>query len=152
MASGIPLTDADRWDWLILLREHSLAALNPTSTNTVATSNPTRSRPAYGIVLTCSALKRKYRDVIRIASYDHPSVLVRFVYLKANENLILERVRARQGHFMKETMVRSQFGILEEPAVEEKDVVSIDVTGTMEEALANAVAVVETEFGKGARR
>ncbi|KAF2229218.1 glucokinase [Viridothelium virens] len=151
MAAGIPLTDADRWDWLILLREQSLAALDPTRPNTTITSDPAPSKPKPGVVLTCSALKRKYRDVIRIAAYHHPHIRVRFVYLKADEELILGRVRARQGHFMKETMVKSQFGILEGPAVEEEDVLSVDVAGTTEEVQAKAVEAVEREFGKLAR-
>lgn len=152
MASGIPLTDADRWDWLILLREQCIAALDPARPNTTATSNPSPLRPTSGVVLTCSALKRKYRDVLRVTSYHHPSILVRFVYLKANEELILERVSVRRGHFMKETMVKSQFGILEEPTAEEKDVLGVDVTGTMEEAQARAVDVVGTELGKRVRK
>ncbi|KAK6843154.1 glucokinase [Apiospora arundinis] len=52
MRNGIPLTDADRWDWLTLLREESLRQL---------------SKGNESVVLTCSALKRKYRDVIRVA-------------------------------------------------------------------------------------
>ncbi|KAI9655403.1 MAG: hypothetical protein M1821_005551 [Bathelium mastoideum] len=149
MAAGIPLTDADRWDWLILLREQSLAALDPTRPNTTTTSSPAPLAPAPGVVLTCSALKRKYRDVIRIATYRNPAMQVRFVYLKADEELILERVRTRQGHFMKETMVRSQFGILEEPGAEEGDVLSVDATGTMEEVQLRAVEAVKREMEKG---
>ena len=153
MASGIPLTDADRWDWLILLRDQSLAALDPSRPKTTATAGPpvNPATAPTGVVLTCSALKRKYRDVIRIAAYRNPGIRVRFVYLQATETVILERVRARQGHFMKEAMVRSQFGILEEPrGGEESDVLSVDVMeGTMEEVQARAVEVVEREVGKG---
>ena len=148
MASGVPLTDADRWDWLILLREQSLAALDPTRPYITSTLNPSPLKPTQGVVLSCSALKHKYRDVLRIASYHNPSILVRFIYLKAAEELILERVGARQGHFMKETMVRSQFSILEDPAMEETDVMIVDVTGTMEEVQAKAGEVVRKEREK----
>lgn len=110
MAQNVPLTDADRWDWLILLRQKSLAALDT---------------GAAGIVLTCSALKRRYRDVLRIAAYNDPNVLVHFIYLRATEELLLARVKARQGHYMKDSMVKSQIEILEEPVADEKDVVSI---------------------------
>lgn len=129
MSAGIPLTDADRWDWLILLRQQATAALNT---------------GANGVVLTCSALKRKYRDVIRVAAYDDHKVLVHFVYLKADEQTLLARVRARKGHYMKDSMVHSQFLSLEEPTEDEKDkdVLCIDVSGTMAEVQENALKKV----------
>jgi gluconokinase len=85
------------------------------------------------VVLTCSALKRKYRDVIRVASYYDHSVLVHFVYLHATEEVLLARVAARKGHFMAATMVHSQFNDLEEPGPEETDVMVVDVNGSIEE-------------------
>lgn len=126
MADGHPLTDADRWDWLILLREEALKALATTD----------------GVIVTCSALKRKYRDVMRIAAYHHPDVRVHFVFLKATEALLMDRVRARQGHYMKDYMVRSQFESLEAPTVEESDVLSVDASGTSEEVKELALATV----------
>jgi gluconokinase len=128
MAAGIPLTDADRWDWLILLRQQSLAAL---------------STGAGGVVLTCSALKKKYRDVIRIASYNDHDVLVHFIYLRANEATVLQRVKARQGHYMKEGMVRSQFKSLEEPGADETDVIVVNVSGDIAEVDKMVVRAVE---------
>jgi gluconokinase len=116
MAAGMALTDADRWDWLVQLREEAMDALD---------------NGAHGVVLTCSALKKKYRDVIRIARYNDHDVLVHFIYLRASEELLLQRVLARKGHFMKSSMVRSQFQSLEEPQKgKEKDVISIDVSGS----------------------
>jgi len=85
MSKGIPLTDADRWDWLTRLREESLNRL---------------SSGSQGVVLTCSALKRKYRDVIRVAPYYSHDVLVHFVYLHTREEVLLARVQARHGHYM----------------------------------------------------
>jgi gluconokinase len=128
MAAGIPLTDADRWDWLILLRQQSIAQLNA----------------ANGVVLTCSALKRKYRDVIRVAAYEDHRVLVHFIYLRADEATLLARVRARQGHYMKDSMVHSQFLSLEEPTESEmdKDVLCVDVSGTMQEVQSLALSLV----------
>ncbi|KAI2638163.1 thermoresistant gluconokinase [Xylaria nigripes] len=114
MSKGVPLTDADRWDWLTLLREESVDRL--------------KSGDA-GVVVTCSALKRKYRDVIRVAPYFHHGILLHFIYLHAPEAVLLERVGLRQGHYMGANMVRSQFEILEPPAAEETDVISIDVSG-----------------------
>lgn len=113
MAKGIPLTDADRWDWLVLLRQNAVEQL----TNAAST----------GVVLTCSALKRKYRDVIRVAAYFDHNVEVHFVYLRADEEVLLQRVKARQGHYMKDTMVHSQFKSLEEPKEDEMDCLFVDV-------------------------
>ena len=128
MANNIPLTDADRWDWLILLREQAVAALES---------------GASGVVLTCSALKRKYRDVIRVASYNDNNVLVHFVYLAATQDLLLSRVHARVGHYMKDSMVKSQFEALEPPTVDEKDVMSVDVSGDFESVQKLALDVVK---------
>jgi gluconokinase len=120
MAANIPLNDADRWDWLILL----LVSLK---------------NGAKGVVVTCSALKKKYRDVIRTARlYDEdPNANVHFVYLRADKATLLARVRARQNHYMKDAMVDSQFAALEEPDETEckqlKDVEIIDVKGTIQD-------------------
>ncbi|KAJ8116091.1 hypothetical protein ONZ43_g4517 [Nemania bipapillata] len=120
MGNGIPLTDADRWDWLTLLREESLKQL---------------ASGARGVVLTCSALKRKYRDVIRVAPYFSNDVCLHFIYLHAPEAVLLERVGLRQGHYMGANMVRSQFEILEPPTADETDVISIDVSGPISQVL-----------------
>lgn len=135
MSKGIPLTDADRWDWLTRLREESLNRL---------------SSGSQGVVLTCSALKRKYRDVIRVAPYYSHDVLVHFVYLHTREEVLLARVQARHGHYMGANMVHSQFDILEEPGEEETDVITVDVSGSIEkveeEALAKIHQAVEREL------
>ncbi|KAI5250354.1 shikimate kinase [Aureobasidium subglaciale] len=127
MANNIPLTDADRWDWLILLRDQAVAAL---------------SSGASGVVLTCSALKRKYRDVIRVASYNDNNVLVHFIYLSATQELLLQRVHGRVGHYMKDSMVKSQFDALEPPTVDERDVMSVDVSGDFASVQQLALEVV----------
>jgi gluconokinase len=124
MRNGVPLTDADRWDWLTALREESLRLLNS---------------EAEGVVLTCSALKRKYRDVIRVAAYYDPSVLIHFIYLDASEEVLTRRVTARQGHYMGANMVQSQFSILEPPSQDEKDIISIDVSRTADEVKVDAL-------------
>ncbi|KAI9800099.1 MAG: hypothetical protein M1825_004281 [Sarcosagium campestre] len=129
MAEGIPLTDADRWDWLVLLRQKAVERLTDSS--------------ASGVVLTCSALKRKYRDVIRIASYNDHDVVVHFVYLRANEEVLLARVKARQGHYMKDSMVRSQFSSLEEPLDDEHDCLSVDVSHSLPRVRRAALGAVQ---------
>jgi gluconokinase len=134
MAAGVPLNDADRWDWLILLRDQALQDLK---------------NGAKGVVVTCSALKKKYRDVIRTARlYDEdPNANVHFVYLRADKETLLARVRARQGHYMKDAMVDSQFAALEEPDEAEikqlKDVEIVNVTGSLAEVQNLATAAVD---------
>lgn len=112
MRNGTPLTDADRWDWLTALREESMHRIHGGSD---------------GVVLTCSALKRKYRDVIRVAAYYDPHLLIHFIYLDATEETLLQRVAARKGHYMGANMVHSQFADLERPMDDEKDVIKVDV-------------------------
>ena len=127
MASGTPLTDADRWDWLITLREAAVQKLQ--------TSN--------AVVVTCSALKHKYRDVIRVANYEHPTVQVHFVYLKVDETTLQARVKARVGHYMKANMVQSQMATLEEPEEElEWDVLQVDVREDRESVKRQALDLV----------
>jgi gluconokinase len=142
MSHGIPLTDQDRWDWLIVLRSAAMSTL----------SSP--SSPA-GVVVTCSALKQRYRDVIRIAHYNSPDVLVHFVYLHASEDVLLQRVGARKGHYMGANMVHSQLEVLEEPAKEETDVISVDVSGTKAEVEAETLRkvkeAVQMELGRDSR-
>lgn len=118
MAQGIPLSDADRWDWLIRLRDEAVHKLN---------------EGAQGVVVTCSALKRKYRDVMRVAQYFQHDVQLHFIYLHATEEVLLQRVGARQGHYMGANMVKSQLAALEPPEDDEKDVTAVDVSGTKEE-------------------
>ena len=93
MARGTPLTEADRTPWLAALRARIAAAL-------AANEN---------IVVACSALKESHRQRLRVDLEK-----VRLVYLKGDPQIISQRLRARQGHFMKETMLASQLAALEE--------------------------------------
>ncbi|SMR43147.1 unnamed protein product [Zymoseptoria tritici ST99CH_1E4] len=127
MANGQPLTDADRWDWLITLREEAVKALHDTS----------------GVIVTCSALKRKYRDVVRIAAYHNPELRIHFVFLSASESALMDRVRARKNHYMKDYMVHSQFESLETPKEDEVDVLSVDASGDSKHVQELALGVVE---------
>lgn len=136
MSKGIPLTDADRWDWLTELREEAISRLSSSNS---------------GVVLTCSALKRKYRDVIRVAPYYSQKIAVHFVYLHATEEVLLERVMARKGHYMGANMVRSQFGILETPGKDEIDVISVDVDRPIEQVEDEALAKIQLAIAEGER-
>ena len=121
MRQGIPLNDADRAPWLDQIGEEL------------------RSWAAEGRsgVLTCSALKRAYRNRIRSARPD-----VRFVCLKGSEALIGARVAARHHEYMPASLLRSQFDTLEEPAPDEPGVISVDAGGSAEMEVAAAIAAL----------
>ena len=121
MRQGIPLTDADRGPWLDRIGEElkSWAAAGKSG------------------VLTCSALKRAYRDRIRAARPD-----VRFVYLKGSEALIAARVAARHHEYMPASLLRSQFDTLEEPTPDEPGVVTVDAGGSADEEVAAVIAAL----------
>jgi carbohydrate kinase (thermoresistant glucokinase family) len=106
MAAGHPLTDEDRWPWLRAIRAWIDGQL------------------AHGErgVVTCSALKRAYRDVLRGPG-------VQLIYLRGARDRIAERMASRQGHFFKPAMLDSQFAALEEPSPDE-GVITISVEGT----------------------
>ncbi len=92
MSAGQPLNDDDRIDWLRALQEQISAAR----------ANGT------GLVVSCSALKRRYRDLLREAD---PAL--RFAYLHGPRELIAERLSARQDHFMPPLLLDSQLAALE---------------------------------------
>ena len=98
MSRGIALTDEDRAGWLRALAGRIQEG----------------RRQETGIVVTCSALKRSYRDVLRGGASD-----LRFVFLKGDQALIAERLAARRGHFMNPALLESQFRTLEEPSPDE---------------------------------
>ena len=137
MAQNKPLTDMDRWDWLITLREAAAARLSP--------SGSAATKPHDGVVVTCSALKRKYRDVFRIAAYNNHSVLVHFIYLRASEEILTARVLSRTGHYMQSAMVQSQLESLEEPDLEEqgRDCLEVDCGGSLVEVQRKVVMTVK---------
>ena len=137
MTQGVPLTDSDRWDWLIQLREAAANCLS--STTASATKSPT------GVIVTCSALKRKYRDVIRVAAYNDHRIAVHFIYLRADEAVLMARVGARVGHYMKSTMVHSQMELLEEPDQQEqgRDVLEVDCQASLPEVQITVVGIVQ---------
>jgi len=95
MHAGLPLTDADRGKWLKTLRQIVVRALAKNELS----------------VLTCSALKAKYRE--QLAAGDSR---VKFVHLAGPQTLIEQRLKNRRGHFMPPALLESQFAILEPPA------------------------------------
>jgi gluconokinase len=105
MRRGIPLTDEDRQPWLERLRELIGACL----------------RPQRNAVLACSALKKKYRDYLRVSDE------VKLVFLGGDFSLLAARLTARASHFFDPKLLRSQFADLEEPQPSE-DVLVLNVS------------------------
>jgi gluconokinase len=97
MRSGRPLADEDRWPWLECLREQMEQSL------------------FFGknAVLACSALKRAYRDRLRVSDE------IKFVFLSGDYALVEKQLRSRQSHFMNPALLQSQFDELEEPLPDE---------------------------------
>lgn len=139
MSNGTPLTDADRWDWLISLRDTACEILCPSASNNY--------QPPSGVIMTCSALKQKYRDVMRVAAYGHPTVRIHFIYLKAEEDVLMRRVHERKSHYMKSHMVHSQFEALEEPTAE-WDTLAVDVAAPRDEVQRRVSAVVAAKLAE----
>jgi gluconokinase len=114
MAAGHPLEDAQRWPWL----------------RRVAAWIGEQEEARRNAVVTCSALKRSYRDLLRDG---HPSVT--FVHLLAPPELIDARITARRGHYMPASLLASQLATLEplqpgEPGIE------VTATGTPDDIAA----------------
>lgn len=144
MSSGVPLTDADREPWLELIRttaEHLAAEQQ---------ADPSFShRP--GVIATCSALRRYYRDILRgtrappglqLPEHLEPPEAHRlpayFVYIRGDRVLIMDRISKREGHYMKPGMLDSQLETLEDPEGED-GVVVVPLDATTEEQVDIAI-------------
>ena len=99
MSAGVPLSDGDREAWLSAIRTRLDEA----------------RRAGAGLVVSCSALKRRYREMLRGGTTD-----VQFVYLEGTRALIEQRLAGRRGHFMPPSLLDSQFAILEPPDPDEQ--------------------------------
>lgn len=111
MSEGIPLQDDDRWDWL----------------RRVATLSSESAQKNGLCVVTCSSLKKKYRDLIRTTC---PESHFYFLFLYGEQAVIVKRLEERKGHFMKSSMMQSQFRDLELPnSAEEPHCLVVNVDG-----------------------
>ncbi|OIV35987.1 gluconate kinase [Mangrovactinospora gilvigrisea] len=117
MSAGIPLEDADRWPWLEAVKEWLRA----------------RHEDGTGGVVTCSALRRAYRDLLRTAAPE-----VAFLHLTGSRALLEDRIGHREGHFMSPAMLDSQLATLE-PLGPDEPGTSLDI-GPAPAALAAAAA------------
>ncbi|MBY5461666.1 gluconokinase [Rhizobium leguminosarum] len=118
MSKGIPLTDEDRMPWLDRIGEDMKASLEKSE----------------GIIVSCSALKRIYRDRLRSAVGGN----LFFVYLEGSRALLMKRMGERKGHFMPASLLDSQLATLE-PPTGEPGVVTVDIDDTIEGIAATAL-------------
>jgi gluconokinase len=125
MHCGIPLTDEDRWPWLAAV---------------AAWIDKTRCSGGHDVI-ACSALKRRYRDVLIGDRAD-----VRLVYLKGDEALIARRISTRHEHFMPPTLLHSQFEALEEPGPDENPII-VSVEPRPREIAAQIAAALKLDEG-----
>lgn len=123
MSAGTPLDDDDRWPWL----------------RAVGAWIDARAEEGRSAVLTCSALKRSYRDLL---AEGRPEV--RFCHVQANARLIEERVAARRGHYMPPSLLPSQLQTLEPLAPDERGVV-VTADAAPEEMVREAVRLLGLE-------
>ena len=121
MEAGTPLDDADREPWLGALRDWISE----------------RDADGESTVVTCSALKRSYRDLLREAT-----ARVRFVHLTGSIEVIGERIAGRSGHFMPPSLLQSQFDDLEPLAADESGI-TVDVADPPELITDNALERLE---------
>ena len=112
MRVGIPLEDEDRFAWLITLRERIKV----------------RQKAGQDLVLACSALKKRYRELLGI---DQDEIIS--VYLKGSYDLLSERISQRSNHYMNPNLLKSQLEAMEEP----DDGLIVDINTTPEKVVQN---------------
>lgn len=123
MSRGIPLTDEDRWPWLRLVAQWIDDRL-------------AKGQPG---IITCSLLKRSYRDLVIDARKR-----VKLLYLRGHKHVIAERMAQRKGHFMPPSLLDSQFATLEEPGPDEYPLI-VEVHGSVDETVSFAIRLLEQE-------
>ena len=121
MKAGTPLCDADRWPWL----DRIGACLCDAA-----------AEPA-GVAVSCSALRRAYRDRLRAAA-PH----VRFVFLDGSPELIRTRMVARRDHYMPPGLLDSQMQTLERPGFDEPGVLPVNIEAPLATVISQAVALL----------
>ncbi|PPY36391.1 gluconokinase, partial [Cronobacter sakazakii] len=121
MAAGDPLNDDDRTPWLQALND---AAFAMQRTNKVS-------------LIVCSALKKRYRDILRSGNPN-----LSFIWLKGDYEVIESRLRARKGHFFKPQMLVTQFEALEAPQEDEKDVLIVDINPSLDDVIDSTIALI----------
>ena len=158
MSSGHPLTDFDREPWLQLIRttaEHMTIKGEQAQSDAKDIIERRTPNHGHGVVISCSALKRRYRDILRglgqqqqqendvnlstsensqLQKQESPNSILKtlFVYIEGTRDVLMDRMTKRTGHFMKTSMLDSQLEALENPAHEE-GVVVVSMTDSNED-------------------
>ena len=129
MTQGIPLQDEDRWPWLQEIRNWMTA----------------QAQAGCSTVLTCSALKKSYRQLLSEAEGR-----VVFLHLDGGADLISQRMQGREGHFMPPTLLPSQLATLEPLSQEELDAGSLrlDISQSPEQLVAAVVKALQLPAGE----
>ena len=129
MSQGIPLQDEDRWPWLGEIRDWMTA----------------QAQAGCSTVLTCSALKKSYRQLLSEAEGR-----VLFLHLDGGADLISQRMQGREGHFMPPTLLPSQLATLEALSQEELDAGSLrlDISRSPQELVAAVVQALDLPAGQ----
>jgi len=135
MRRGLPLNDDMRWPWLDAVAEAARAqAVSPAGAQT--------NQASKAIFIACSALKRRYRDVLR--THLNP---ITFVFLDGTRDVIQMRLEARVGHFMPSALLDSQFTALEPPGPDE-NCVTVFIDAPLETVVATVLdRLAEREDG-----
>ena len=124
MSCGIPLTDEDRQPWLKALADEI----------------DRHAKRGESVVVTCSALRRSYRDLLRAGA---PEIF--FVHLHAPFDVLEKRMAHRTKHFMPTSLLQSQFDTLE-PLQDDEVGAVVDVSPPLDEVVAEAVDVVRAHY------
>lgn len=124
MGSGQPLTDEDRWPWLRSLRDWMSE----------------QASAGRSTVVACSALRKAYRDILRESQGE-----VFFIHLTLPEDVNLERLKNRSGHYMKPAMLDSQLATLE-PLTETEQGVEVLNQGLPRDVVATVVQLLGDQF------
>ncbi len=122
MADGNPLDDEDRKPWLKAINDAAFAMQRTQETS----------------LIVCSALKKKYRDILREGNSN-----LKFIYLQGDFDTIESRLKARKGHFFKPAMLVTQFETLEEPGDDETDVIKVDIHQSVDEVVAATITAIK---------
>jgi gluconokinase len=125
MAAGQPLTDEDRWPWL----------------RSIGSWMDGHIKDSTSAVVTCSALRRAYRDLLREG---RPQV--RFCHVSADPTLIGDRLSVRQGHYMPASLLPSQLATLE-PLQQDEPGVVVPATGSPDDVQRRAMAALGLHTG-----
>ena len=153
MSSGHPLTDSDREPWLQLIRttaEYMTIDRELIGPSDAKVNTGERNSYRRGVVISCSALKRRYRDTLRqenqvmklpttpseISPLNLMQLTTLFVHIEGTRDVLMDRMTKRIGHFMKVSMLDKQLETLEDPVHEEGVIVVSMVDSTEDQVRA----------------